>query len=303
MINSLPPPSISDHKKTSEELFAYEEYQEPEDVEESLRAFLDNYNSNQLGNMAIEDAIWYLEGASNYANRYEKFPFLETTENTISFTYSWSSGQEFSGAQLTQMMEATQNAIDALPSNYQFIATDFYLEDLGSSSITMATTIVAGLPSGNPPFNIVGIEAQANFDNDCDGYSGPQAAFKQVEDKAFKKYLNSLTFYPGTYIYYTATTTYGSVGRSVSSDKLFGGSNPVISSHAGPVDNSECIETPEVEAYRDEVLNKVLSLGKKPFMIKLKAHNYTSGNYTYGYWTYDEVRVSAENVADYAPES
>lgn len=302
--DQLTPPSISDAKKSTEELFAYEDYEEPEDIESALQDFLDDYDEQTLGYMSIEDAIWYLEGATNYANRYERFPYLETVDSTITFTYSWSSGSDFSSSQLESMMDDAQDVIDAIPSGYQFVATDFYLKDLTNSSITMAATVVAGLPSGYPPFNISGKDAEANADVACSNSGASKAAFKQVQDKAFKKYLNSLTFYPGTYIYYTSTVTFGEVGRSMSSKNLFGGSTALYASHESPVDNAECISDTEIDAYRDEVLSKVTSLGKKPFMIKLRAGNWSDPqdpSNTYGYWVYREVIVSSENVSVLAP--
>lgn len=263
--------------------------------------------------MDIADAIWHMEGGINYKNRFIPFTYEDVIEIEEQFDYPWAAGDHFTSNQMKDMMDAVQGRIDALPSDRKFIATDFYVAELSTSNIRVGVVITTAVPGGNPPFNITGYDAKANYGEKCNSLLPETAAMAQVTSKAFKKYLNGLApFNQVIYSFYTSTRTFGSTGgrHYMSSNKLYGQNGALYTGHrAQPANNvymnpSNCITGAEIEGYRDQVLTDVTNLGSKIYVIQLKADIFPAGTANnFGVrWNYSNVKVSAENFSVLQPQ-
>jgi hypothetical protein len=252
----------------------YENYEAPSNIEEALSEFVaDHANGVTLGDRPINEVVWYVEGAANYANRYiDNLGYEDVDIFTFESTYDLVDGN-VSAIDIADFYGVVTTEIGELEDD--FIASNVFVSDISGTSVTFTTEIIeAVLPYllnlSTLPENFT--ERKSISALDC-AQPTPNAAIPAYEiigTLAMNKYKNSVNWSNTRYTYYTTVITYGvGLGTSMGIDDntLWGqglaifdgtGGNP---NHRASTYPGDCISATQGNAYKDDLLRIVNALG------------------------------------------
>ena len=283
----------------------YEDYEAPTKVEDALSDFIDDYeNGVSLGDRAINEVVWYVEGGANYANRYaDELGYTGTTVISSSFTYTADAGNIVA----SDIDDLLTNVLDEIAGmTGTFVASNVYVSESVGTDVTFTVDILEAID----PFTITTTLAtnvpcrQANIRRDCANPPNitPRSAMEEVELKALNKHKNAIGFNKAIYRYYSSIKVYGNGNpnySSINSSTLFGQPNAIITAHQVGFATDDVLSS-EGNDYRDEVLDVIDAFGD-PISIDLDEENGSFGSGTTSEWVFDRVEIGSSNVSLTAP--
>jgi hypothetical protein len=299
----------------------YEDYEAPTNVEDALSDFIDDYeNGVSLGDRAINEVVWYVEGGANYANRYiDNLGYEDVDIFTFESTYDLVDGK-VSASDIADFYGAVTTEIGDLEDD--FIASNVFVSDISGTSVTFTTEIIeAVLPYllnlNTLPENFTERKSIDPFDCAQPTPNAATPAYEIIGTLAMNKYKNSVNWSNTRYTYYTTVITYGvgpgtSIG--INDNTLWGRSLAIFDGTGGTPDHTtatypgDCISDAQGNAYKNEVLRIVNALGNPvPSLTKgvvnLELDNETNGflgTQTYQ-WFIRRARIGSQGKTFSAP--
>lgn len=281
-------------KKTS---YSYleTEYEAPEDKESVITSFLEDYASETLSEMPVDDAIWTLEAAINYDNRYTPYGFDSTYITTDEFIYDLSD-EEVEGNDLEDFYHEIENMVaNATTTSNEYLVTNVGVNSLSGSQVRFfVEVVVAFAPDPVCPRDITANDLAADVYANCIGGPGHEPEAWVVAKNAHGQWLNRLYAPCYSEVYGDGVLHFGTNGSlSLSNDLLWGGSNAVITSDQGLQTNiNGCMSMGDQDTYRNAVYNQVSSLGDIVSIYIQPDFNHVAGVD----WVYKDVFIAYQNL-------
>lgn len=287
----------------------YDVYDPGEEVD-PVTEFSDFINTPQeqiVSNYGLAEAIWYLEGSTNYYFRKKLFDYDSLNTNTYSYD-----------------VEAPDNIITA--ADIKVVSDNLLFEvlnQIGSTdnALQVADVYIDTIVNGVVSFNIdavVGHGVNYSFatplpttasddrdewdKEDCNGNTKPNNGFNYVEKLAHNKVINN-TNVPGSkyhfhfnVIRYWDDWIHKNRAKSISSEYLFSRPNDLFPPSTG----GDCLPKSEINGYTSQVYNDVstlLSPGDEVVIMDVYwAASLCLGCSNYG-WQYENVKISKNHLA------
>lgn len=264
----------------------YEDYQPSEDLVTEIQNFVNSAEADAISNMPLNEAVWKLEAAVSFVNRYRMFDYEAYGYRNLEYTI------EMNGE------EAIGSSIDAI---YDHLLTDivgqgehFLYADLHAEIVEGTATIHAMVKFAHHKFpwssrrTSVG-ERQAGIAGDCPDpvtelyNSRYLTGHNLVAERALNKYQNSIGY--STSLYYFWSTI---VREYPDADRLAGNDNAMYGAHAkGTLIKSDCVNKSQMEGYRDHVFGQLSNRGGTVLDCFIHWNDcYDGCNNSTGSWTY-----------------
>lgn len=247
----------------------YEIYEYPSDYENVLDGKLDTIElDNALNNTSIQKAIWILESGINYVYAHDNWEFDDISEDNLDYTFSRDANGNVEGQDITdKFLDIYDHIENNTPEGHELLAIDVRFNNISSNDVGLAINIkyadgpsvVSG--SANGPLASDG-PREAGTDDGCSGYTTPSNATKTVfylGKRAFIGYQRTKYgtsplghYFATNLVRYRPTST----AWPLSSDKLFGQSNSVVSTYNTLSDKTTCLSENIMDQYSQEIYDE-----------------------------------------------
>ena len=277
--------------KSTEPTQRYEDYEPQQEVESEITSFLGNVENQTVSNMPLNEAVWKIEAALGYTNRYQLFNYTESEYKTLQYEISMNG--DF--AQGTSVQAAyTSMSEDLLNPGEHFVLADLHAEYTGSDIATLVARVKVSYDKNPWDDRDISVgERRAAQAEDCSDNPRNLTGHDLVAKKALAKYRNSISYDPTAYYFFSSIQE-----DNPSGDLLPGGDNALFQAHAKySVDPTTCVTLPQMEAYRDHVATQFSNINGIVLDCRIMFNDELDGTQNgSGQWSYIEEYATPINV-------
>lgn len=247
----------------------YEDYEPQGDVEPTIQNFISAVENQSVDPMPLNEAVWKVEAALNYENRYQRFAYTESFYDTLSFDVPIN-GDLVDGQALATAYE--QLSADPTGGIGHYVLGDvqgYYSPSSGQGTLQVFIKVAHDKNPWDDRDISVG-ERQAGFALDCSdpALQKPNKGFELVAKKALAKYRNQISYNPNKFYYNTSI-----VNTTLPSGQYAGGRNALIPNDRGGtyqgIYPDNCITQADMVAYRDFIFGQLYNLNHDVVDLKL----------------------------------
>lgn len=234
----------------------YEDYQPTGEVVSEIEAFVDAADSNTIGNMPLNEAVWKLEAAASFVKRYQMFDYEDYGYHNLEYAVEMN-GDNAIGSSINSIYDDL--LVDVEQQDGHFLYADLHAEVAeGTAKIYAIVKFAYDKSPWNNRVTSVG-ERQAGNAKDCSDPANNRylSGHDLVAERALNKYQNSVGYDPTVYYYWTSI-----IREAPDADRLAGNDNPLYSAHAKlTLHPSDCVTKSQMEGYRDHVFDQLSNRG------------------------------------------
>ncbi len=309
--NQQQPDRNQKKEQQSQPYSTYETFSLPpeDEMADIFESFLTEDAENINGSYSINEAIWMLEGSTNYYFRKKLFGYdeVEMTAhsydlNLVDNTVEAVDIKLVSEGLVSEIISEIGSESNALQ------VADVRVLDLSEGGISIEVLVyvarnISYFPTTLPTNATAGRDSYSSID--CYGNTTPNSGFDYTEKLAYNKVLNNsdipyhLYHYGVNVVSYKDDYAYGP--PNVDGSYIYNRINDIFPGNG----SSACVEANEINGYRDQAYadaTGLLNSGEHVFVLDMEWDAYLCGGCSSLFWRYHEIKTGDVAYHSAAPD-